>query len=67
MENMEKKQKKKKKWRDVRSALVMTLLMVAMMSTATYAWFSLTSNPVVNGLQMTAASSEGLKISKDNS
>lgn len=63
---MEKKTKKKSKFREIRSAVTMMCVMVAMMSTATYAWFSLTSNPVVNGLQMTAASSEGLKISKNN-
>lgn len=58
--------KKKKKWKDIRSAIVMMCVMLAMLSSATFAWFSLTSNPVVNGLQMTAASSEGLKISKNN-
>ncbi|MBE5884269.1 MAG: hypothetical protein E7291_07620 [Lachnospiraceae bacterium] len=57
---------KRRKWRDIRSAVTMMCVMAAMLSTATFAWFSLTSNPVVNGLQMTAASSEGLKISKDN-
>lgn len=64
MENMEKKQKKKKKWRDVRSALVMTLLMVAMMSTATYAWFTLSSSPTVAGMEMVATSTGGLTVSK---
>lgn len=59
---MEKKQKKKKKWKEVRSALVMILLMVAMMSTATYAWFTMTSNPTVTGMQMVASSGTGLSV-----
>lgn len=60
---MEKK-KTKKKWREIRSAVTMMCVMAAMLSTATYAWFTLTSAPVVNGLQMTAASTGGLKISE---
>ena len=55
---------KGKKWRDVRNALVMVIVMVAMMSSATFAWFTLTSSPTVTGLQMTAAASQGLKISE---
>jgi len=57
------KTKKKKKWKDVRSALVMVLVMAAMMSTATYAWFTMTSNPTVTGLQMVASSGSGLSVS----
>ena len=53
---------KKKKWKDIRSALVMVLVMVAMLGTATYAWFSLSNSPTVTGLQMTATTSGGLKI-----
>lgn len=54
---------KKKKWRDVKNALVMVVVMAAMMSTATYAWFTLTSNATVTGMQMTAGGSSGLKVS----
>ncbi|MBQ8592155.1 MAG: hypothetical protein IJ485_05365 [Lachnospiraceae bacterium] len=54
---------KKKKWRDIRNALVMTLVMVAMMSTATYAWFTLSSSPTVTGMEMVAASTGGLVVS----
>ncbi len=53
---------KKKKWKEVRSALVMVLVMVAMMSTATYAWFTMTSNPTVTGMQMVASSGTGLSV-----
>lgn len=55
---------KKKKWRDVKNALVMVVVMAAMMSTATYAWFTLTSNATVTGMQMTAGGSSGLKVSE---
>lgn len=54
---------KKKKFRDIRNAVVMMCVMVAMMSTASYAWFTLTDAPTVTGMQMTAASTGGLKIS----
>ncbi len=54
--------KKKKKWKEVRSALVMILVMAAMMSTATYAWFTMTSNPTVTGMQMVASSGTGLSV-----
>ncbi len=50
---------KKKKLRDIRNALVMVCVMVAMLSTASYAWFTMASSPTVTGMQMTAASSGG--------
>lgn len=53
---------KKKKWRDVKNALIMVVVMAAMMSTATYAWFTLTNNATVTGMQMTAGGSSGLKV-----
>ncbi len=56
---------KTKKWRDVKNALVMVVVMAAMMSTATYAWFTLTSNATVTGMQMTAGGSSGLQVSLD--
>lgn len=55
---------KKKKWRDAKNALVMVIVMAAMLSTATYAWFTLTNNATVTGMQMTAGGSSGLKVSK---
>ena len=56
---------KKKKWRDIRSAVTMMCVMLAMLSSATFAWFSLTENATVTGLEMTAVASDGLWISKD--
>ena len=56
------KKNTKKKLRDIRNAVVMMCVMVAMMSTASYAWFTLTSSPTVTGMQMTATSTTGLKI-----
>ena len=58
------KKNTKKKFRDIRNAVVMMCVMIAMMSTASYAWFTMTSSPTVAGLQMTAATSGGaLKVS----
>lgn len=58
---------KKKKLRDIRNALVMVCVMVAMLSTASYAWFTMTSSPTVTGMQMTATSTSGLKVAKADS
>lgn len=58
---------KTKKWRDVKNALVMVVVMAAMMSTATYAWFQLTNDAAVTGMQMTAGGSSGIQVSLDNS
>lgn len=55
----------KKKWRDIKNALVMVVVMAAMMSTATYAWFTLTSTAGVTGMRMAAGGSSGLKVSTD--
>lgn len=52
---------------NIRSALVMVCVSVAMLSTATYAWFTVTSNPSVEGLKLTAATKDGLEISWDES
>jgi len=60
------KKNTKKKFRDIRNAVVMMCVMVAMMSTASYAWFTMTSSPTVTGMQMTAAATSGLQISLDN-
>lgn len=57
------KKNTKKKFRDIRNAVVMMCVMVAMMSTASYAWFTLSSSPTVTGMQMTAATDGGgLKV-----
>ena len=62
------KKNTKKKFRDIRNAVVMMCVMVAMMSTASYAWFSLTDSPTVTGMKMTAASSSGgLTVSNEES
>ena len=57
------KKNTKKKFRDIRNAVVMMCVMVAMMSTASYAWFTMTSSPTVTNMTMTAASTGGLQIS----
>lgn len=62
MDNEQTKEHKKNRRREIRNALTMTFVMVAMLSTATYAWFTLTDSPTVTGLQMTAATSSGLKV-----
>ena len=57
------KKNTKKKLKDIRSAIVMMCVMVAMMSTASYAWFTLTDSPTVTGMQMKATASGGLQVS----
>lgn len=52
---------------NIRNAFVMVCVSVAMLSTATYAWFTVTSNPSVEGLKLTAATKDGLEISWDGS
>lgn len=59
------KKNTKKKFRDIRNAIVMMCVMAAMLSTASYAWFTLTDSPTVTGMNMTAASTGGLKVSWD--
>ena len=61
------KQKKRRNGKDIRNAFVMLCVTVAMMSTATYAWFTMTDSPTVEGLKLTAATTGGLEISKDQS
>ncbi len=57
---------KKKKFRDIRNAVVMMCVMVAMMSTASYAWFTLSASPTVTNMQMTATTTGGgLKVAND--
>lgn len=61
------KKNTKKRFRDIRNAVVMMCVMVAMMSTASYAWFTMTDSPTVTGMNMTATATSGLKISLDDS
>ena len=57
---------KKKKFRDIRNAVVMMCVMIAMMSTASYAWFTMSSSPTVTGMEMTAATAGGgLLVARD--
>lgn len=56
------KKNTKKKFRDIRNAIVMMCVMAAMLSTASYAWFTLTDSPTVTGMNMTAASTGGLVV-----
>lgn len=62
---MENKQKKKRNRKDIRNAFVMLCVTIAMMSTATFAWFTMTDSPTVQGLKMTAATTGGLELSLD--
>lgn len=48
---MENKQKKKRNRKDIRNAFVMLCVTIAMMSTATFAWFTMTDSPTVQGLE----------------
>lgn len=59
---MENKQKKKRNRKDIRNAFVMLCVTIAMMSTATFAWFTMTDSPTVQGLKMTAATTGGLEL-----
>lgn len=56
------KKKSKQTISNVRNAFLMVCVSVAMLSTATYAWFTITDTPSVTGLKMTAASKGGLEI-----
>ena len=58
---------KKKKWKDIRSAVTMMCVMLAMISTATYAWFTMSESATVTGLQMTAVTNGGLMVSTNRS
>lgn len=60
-------EKRKQRWHEIRNAVLMLCLTVAMLSTATYAWFTLTDQPMVKGLKMTASAATGLKIAKSAS
>lgn len=61
----ENKQRRKRNKKDIRNAFVMLCVTIAMMSTATFAWFTMTDSPTVQGLKMTAATTGGLELSLD--
>lgn len=63
-ERMEKenRQRRKRNKKDIRNAFVMLCVTIAMMSTATFAWFTMTDSPTVQGLKMTAAATGGLEL-----
>lgn len=61
----ENKQRRKRNKKDIRNAFVMLCVTIAMMSTATFAWFTMTDSPTVQGLKMTAAATGGLELSTD--
>ena len=65
---MEKENRRSKRTiSNIRNALLMVCVSVTMLSTATYAWFTVTSSPSVEGLELTAATKGGLEISWDES
>lgn len=64
MEKREEKQEKKKV-RSLKSKLLVCLLYVAVLSTATYAWFTLNNKPKVYNLTLTAGASADLLIADD--
>lgn len=64
MENREEK-KEKKKVRGLKSKLLVCLLYVAVLSTATYAWFTLNNKPKVYNLTLTAGGAADLLIADD--
>ncbi|MDD2971688.1 MAG: hypothetical protein PHE02_06105 [Lachnospiraceae bacterium] len=59
--------RKKRDWKQIRNAFVMVCVAVAMLSTATYAWFTLTNQPYVTGMDLTASTTGGLQVGKDSS
>lgn len=67
-ERMEKenRQRRKRNKKDIRNAFVMLCVTIAMMSTATFAWFTMTDSPTVQGLKMTAAATGGLELKYGN-
>lgn len=53
---------KKKSFRDIRNAVVMLCIMLAMLSTATFAWFSMNNRVTATGMQVKAKASGSLVI-----
>ncbi len=54
-----------KQLRKIRNTVMMVLICVLLLSTATYAWFSVSSTAKVTNLTMTVGSEQGLQIAPD--
>lgn len=65
MENKGENRKEKKKEGHLKSKLLICLLYVAVLSTATYAWFTLNNKPRVYNLSLTAGGAADLLIADD--
>lgn len=61
--NVQSKTKKKRNGSQIRNSIIMICVTAAMLSSATYAWFTLSNQPKVTGLALTAGTVGGLKIS----
>lgn len=57
---------KKKNFRDIRNAVFMLCIMLAMLSTATFAWFSMNDRVSATGMQVQAKSKGSLVINIDD-
>ncbi len=57
---------KKKNFRDIRNAVFMLCIMLAMLSTATFAWFSMNDRVSATGMQVQAKSKGSLVINMDD-
>ena len=66
-QRQEQKQERKQKWMDskLKTRLLICLLYVAVLSAATYAWFTLNNKPKVYNLALTANGSADLLIADD--
>lgn len=62
MENKKISKKKRKQMNNMRNTIMMVLVTVLMLSTATFAWFTLSDNAKVTGMSLTAGASGGLLI-----
>lgn len=56
---------KKKSFRDIRNAVFMLCIMLAMLSTATFAWFSMNDRVSATGMSVQAKASGSLAINKE--
>lgn len=60
---MESKGKKKRDFRQIRGAIIMACVSLTVLSSATYAWFTISNQPRLTGLALTAGTVGGLEIS----
>ncbi len=63
--NQESTTGRKRDFRQIRNSIAMVAVSICLLTTATYAWFTLSNQPSVEGLAMTASTTEGLQISKE--